>query len=92
MNTIYKYPIKVVDMQTVLIPSGAEILCAQMQNGVLCLWARCCSENEPKPRSISVNGTGNPIDGNYFHKYIGSVQDGYFVWHVFEIESVNTPT
>ena len=91
MDTIYKYPIKVTDLQTVQMPDLAQILCVQKQDGIICLWARCFSENELKPRSISVAGTGNPIDGNYFHKYIGTVQDDPFIWHVFEIESACIP-
>lgn len=82
--TIYKYPIKLADVQTLNLPFGAEILTIQMQHGNLCLWAKV-QENvgDTEARTIEVFGTGQPMDFDS-RTYIATVQDGSFVWHVFE--------
>lgn len=40
MKTIWKYPLQVLDRQTLFMPPGAEILSLQTQFGNPCLWAR----------------------------------------------------
>lgn len=39
MNTIWKYPLYVQDVQTVEMPDEADILTVQVQGDVPCLWA-----------------------------------------------------
>ena len=85
MNTIYKYTLELIDEQAVKMPEGAVILCAQIQNGVLCLWARVWSESPLESRIFFIIGTGGPFPAsNRPPKYIGTVQAGVFVWHIFE--------
>lgn len=38
-ETIWKFPLEIADSQSVVMPSGARILSAQMQGSTLCLWA-----------------------------------------------------
>ncbi len=86
-STIYKYPLAIIGSQHIRMPSGANILCAQVQNETLCLWASV----DPKEKSIDIHtiriiGTGHPApDLDELH-YIGTAQmnDGSLVWHVFE--------
>lgn len=82
--TIYKYPIEITDSQAVLIPVDAKLLTVQIQNEKLCLWAMFDEKKHiSKLRTIEVFGTGNLIPpGN--RVYISTVQDGVFVWHIFE--------
>lgn len=83
---IYKYPLELVDQQTVHLPYGYRILTAQLQNGNLQLWALIDPiENLSIPVSIGIYGTGNPINEDP-GKYISTVQlyDGGLVFHVFE--------
>lgn len=84
-RTVHKYPILVVDEQIVQMPIGAEILCAQVQCGTICLWALVEPNLTKEPRRIEIVGTGHEID-EADRKYIGTVQmrDGALVWHVFE--------
>jgi len=82
-SVIYKYELAVTDEQEVLMPKAAEILCAQEQNGRLCVWAQVFPEQEMRPRKFYVHGTG--IHGLIHGRYIDSVQmSGNFVWHVYE--------
>jgi hypothetical protein len=86
MKTIYKYPLALTDWQQIRMPEGAEILSAQMQGEDLCLWAMVETSNKSTPRAFEVFGTGNPIhtDMGIDRRYINSVQERVFVWHVFE--------
>lgn len=84
--TIWKFPLVLTDVQTVMMPEFGQILTAQMQNGSgLCLWAFVNPESPLQPRTIVVLGTGNPAPENP-GKYISTVQmqGGALVWHIFE--------
>lgn len=86
MKTIYKYPLKIQDKQTVSIPMGAQILSVQVQDEVVCLWALVDPELPKKEFEFQMLGTGHDashINANYLH--IGTVQldDGNLVFHVF---------
>jgi hypothetical protein len=86
---IYKYQLKITDIQTVSMPKGAEILSAQEQHGEVCIWALVNPEEHWMiERTILIIGTGNPIDDDidledYF--FVGTVQcpRSVIVWHVF---------
>lgn len=100
METIWKYQLEITDRQEIMMPYNAQILTVQVQNGILCLWARVnptakkdpVYDEEDRKRRIEIIGTGNPIPkltiAEARRKYIGScvMEGGYFVWHVFEIE------
>jgi hypothetical protein len=81
--TIWKFPLQVADRQTVMMPGGAAILTAQMQSGQLCLWAQVEATQTKTPRVIRIFGTGHGIP-DADNDYIGTVQMGPLVWHVFE--------
>ena len=85
-NTIYKYPLKVTDVNRLELPKGAIILCIQLQKGTPCLWAQVdANENEKEVRIIETIGTGNPMKESP-RSYIGTYQlhEGMLVFHVFE--------
>ncbi len=84
MQTIYKYPLKVADIQTIKMPADARLLSVGDQGGVLTLWARVDTEAELVPTTFAIYGTGNPIETPESDEvYIGTTQMGPFVWHVF---------
>ncbi|MDQ0376545.1 DUF7352 domain-containing protein [Amycolatopsis thermophila] len=85
MRSIWKFPLDITDRQPVNMPAGSDILDAQFQHGVLCVWAAVERENPVEPRTLVIVGTGNPMpDGKLQH--IATVQhpDLGLVWHVFE--------
>lgn len=90
MLTIYKYPLQIADVQTVMVPEDAEPLSVQLQGDVLCLWMLVDPEAAALPRTIHIRGTGHPIEGVGEHgligDYVGTVQmaGGLLVWHVFD--------
>lgn len=87
MKTIWKYPVAVVDVQTIGMPLGAEILTIQDQKGTPCIWALVDSDAPLADREIRIAGTGHKINKS-IKQYIGSFQlgGGDLVFHVFEIE------
>lgn len=68
------------------MPRDAEILCVQMQQEDVCLWAEVVPERAKVKRRFEIFGTGHPIDPNIDKKYLGTVQllAGGLVLHVFE--------
>lgn len=87
-KTIWKFPLKITDAQTVAMPEGAEILSAQFQDETLCLWAMVDSSKPQTERVIEIFGTGNPVwvDMGVSRKFIATAKmpNMPLVWHVFE--------
>lgn len=84
-KTIWKFPLDVTSTQVVPMPVGARVLCAQLQQGQLCLWAVVDPEAERRSRVVQVAGIGHRLpdavcDG---FDYVGTAQARPFVWHVF---------
>ena len=84
METIWKFELGITDEQTVHIPTGAGLLCVQMQHGVLCLWAMVDPDRPTQPVLIRILGTGHEIK-SCPGEHLGTVQQqgGALIWHVF---------
>jgi hypothetical protein len=82
MLTVYKYEIPIADRFVLQLPIGAEILHAECQNGVPCLWAKIDTEARRVGRRLYITGTGHPVSPTVRH--ITSFQQGEFVWHLWE--------
>jgi len=82
---IWKFPLRITDRQTLDMPAGAQVLTAQLQRGVLQLWALCDPLAEKAPRTFNVFGTGNPLPAQP-GRYVSTFQmsGGELVFHVFE--------
>ena len=85
MNTIWKFQLKLEDKQTIEIPTYAEILSVDIQNDIICLWAKVNPHMKREIKGIAIVGTGNPLPEG-LKKFIGTVQQPPFVWHVFEFD------
>jgi hypothetical protein len=68
------------------MPKGAEILSLQLQGSdpEPFIWALVDPHNGDAERLFQIVGTGHEEVTKYHH-YIGTYQEGRFVWHVFEI-------
>ncbi len=81
---IWKYSLKLDGENIVSIPQGAQILSAGIDpQGHLCVWAIVHPERSKEARSIYIRGTGNPFSGEE-GRFIGTVRDGLYMWHVFQ--------
>lgn len=83
---VFKYPLEV-RSNVITVPFGAQILSVGQQNGQLCLWALVETEAREVQIEITVVGTGWDIKGrlsDFVGGFLGTVQAGAFVWHVFD--------
>lgn len=82
MRTIQKYNLEIKDVQYISVPKNHKLLCCQMQNGILRIWAEVkIGMDEDYHRKIYIFGTGNEIIEGLI--YLGTVQDKHFVWHIY---------
>jgi hypothetical protein len=86
MKTIWKYEFDIADQVTLMIPPGHTKLHWGRQNpDKICLWALVDSSLIDEPNHFTVVGTGHDLSLSQNEMtYLASVQDGPFVWHVFE--------
>lgn len=85
---IWKFPIETVDQQSVSMPEGTEIISVAVQYRQICMWAVVDPGKPATARNIEIIGTGNPtmpLDKTHRRAFIGTVFQGPFVWHVFEV-------
>lgn len=83
MRTIYKYPLK----DTIFLPQGAKVLSVGDQEGERVLWALVDTNNLLEARNFSIIGTGWDVTndpGIHHSKFIGTIHQPPFVWHVFD--------
>ncbi len=89
MRVIYKYPLQITYTgdQEVEMPKFSDLLCVQMQNEVLCLWAEVDTKHENEARKIRIFGTGHEIPAYFGGHHLGTIQQngGALIWHVFEV-------
>jgi len=84
MKVIYKQTLVLVERQRVAIPREARILCVQVQREDICIWYETDDlEKANYDRGIAIAGTGHKVPGGSV--YLGTVQIGAFVWHVYEV-------
>lgn len=83
-TTIFKYALKVGET-THDMPEGATILSVQLQHDCITLWALVVEGRPLAQRKFSVFGTGHKVPyGTGTKDFLGTVQVGPLVWHVFE--------
>ena len=84
MKTIYKYQLEIREYQQIWIYENPIILSCQMQKGYPCIWASVDTDNNRIQRDIYIYETGRDIGEILLDlKYIDTVQEGWYVWHVF---------
>lgn len=85
---IWKFDLTLDERQELELPEGAEILTAQLQMGVVRLWALCDGRAALTKRVIATYWAGNVIPDNA-GTYIATVQShgGQRLYHVFELEA-----
>jgi hypothetical protein len=87
MQTIYKYPLVVEDVQELVLPFRSTILCVKVQDNLPVLYAIVnTQETEESTCYIYTIGTGNKMYSvENYKKYIGTYEldGGAFVGHVF---------
>ena len=84
MRTIWKFALKTLDQQYIPMPVLSYPLSVQIQHGELVMWAVVEPDDIGAQMKVLIVGTGHPMPaGAFASNYIGTVQDGGLVWHVF---------
>jgi len=86
---IWKWPLEMLNEQTLNLPIGALWLDVQLQGGEPHIWCLCDANAPLEPRRLAIHGTGNPMPDDP-GEYLATFQTGAFVWHLFEV--FDTPT
>ena len=88
MPIILKHELRgVVDKrQKVSLTVGCKIIKVDFQGPKICMWAIHHGADYPvDERTFVIVPTGLDTPHVDFRTYLGTVQDGMFVWHVFEV-------
>lgn len=80
MRKVFKYP---VSEGIAIMPAGSKFVHFAMQNGEFMAWFEVDEEFPMVQRKIRIFGTGVAIP--QFAKHLGTVLDGGFVWHLYEL-------
>jgi hypothetical protein len=88
-KTIWKFPLKVADRQTIKMPSGAQILSVMANFNTPYIYALVIPDAEPEERFIEIFGTGHDInyDMGVDRVFVGTFKiekQDLFIGHVFE--------
>jgi hypothetical protein len=84
MSTVWKFQVAIDDVPTAIeMPELAEVVHVDSQAGGLWLWALVVPDRPSEIRRFVVHGTGHSVP--HSHLYVGTVQMGPLVWHVFEV-------
>lgn len=83
-GSIWKWEIPITSHFSLPMPKGARVLSVQMQNGAPVVWAEVSQDAAREARSFHVVGTGTPLPMGVSLKYVGTIQQGHYVWHLYE--------
>jgi hypothetical protein len=88
-RTIWKFPLRITDVQHIAIPRGVQFLSAQVQVGEIVAWALVHPGNPTESVEVQVIGTGNDITPGMLTgmRHLATVQQFPFVWHIFVPEA-----
>jgi hypothetical protein len=78
---VWKYKLKCPGQTILEIPMRHHLRAVQMQQGELCLWAEVALDVPQIPVTFEVIGTGWDVPERGF--WVGTVQAGAYVWHVY---------
>lgn len=83
MQAIWKYPLAIADVQEIEVPKHSTFVAVQAQANVPTLWLRVFTGNAVEKVRIRIYGTGHEHSSIPMSDYLGTVQIGALVWHVF---------
>lgn len=81
---VWKFPLKLVEVQEIDVPEGAVALALQLQDDRPCLWAGCDPSQPLEKRRVLLAGTGVSHPHLATAGYLGTVQVNGYVWHFFD--------
>lgn len=84
-NVIWKFPLRLTDgWQLISMPHDCVMRRFAMQSGVPCLWAEVTADASRVANRFAIVGTGHQLPDDPARRYVGSCEDGPFVWHLYQ--------
>lgn len=89
MKTIWKYTLRVGQVNQLTLPRTKKILHVGNQREEICVWFEVDTlyELSEKEHSFVVVGTGQVVESNWHHIGSAIFAGGDLVWHVYEVVS-----
>ena len=84
LQTIYKYALYD-SVTTLALPERAEVLTVQMQGSTPTMWVKVNPGALTEDRVFRICATGQKLLSNEMLKYIATIQNGPYIFHVFEV-------
>ena len=89
MRQVWKYNFGSLGQHDITLPRGASVLHFAIQDGMFTIWALVDPRQEKQDiRRFEIIGTGHDTYRRSY-EYMGTIQDGSFVWHMFEVTVEN---
>jgi hypothetical protein len=85
MKNIFKYHLALTEQQSISLPRDWDFLSLQVQHGEIVFWAAVDKNERAITYRFWILGTGMGIPEDLFYdiKFLGTVQLGNLVWHVY---------
>ena len=87
-EVVWKHEIELDDIIEVELPISAEVLLFSKQGSSFYLWEKhkVRHNNDRMPSTLIILGTGHQSPDEWqLGKHLGTIQDSFFVWHLFEV-------
>ena len=86
MRSVWKFNLEASHETTFEAPAPARVLSAGLDPaGRPSVWVEVDPDAEKIERTVFLYGTGHPIEAG--GRFVGSIFDGSFVWHVYTEEA-----
>ena len=85
-QTIWKYNIRIDDVQIIEMPKTARLLSVQIQHKMVAIWVMVNPKLPMVNRIIKMAGTGHDMSSRIMGDFLGTIQieNGALVFHVFD--------
>lgn len=85
-KAIWKFPHEIKDSFTLGVPKGATFVALQLQHGIPTLWALVDTNAIEVKREFVYVGTGHEHPHDFWSdlEFVGTIQMGLLVFHLFE--------
>jgi hypothetical protein len=86
MMTIWKYHFAIAKSFDIEMPSPARVLSVQNQDGIPTMWVNVDDKAPMGKHRFYIRGTGWDCSDVVGYRFLGTIQERGFVWHVFDGE------
>ncbi len=83
MRVIYKYELKIDNINTIIMPAEHVILKVAEQDGKLFFWAEVDTSTEEIGKIFMIYGTGQELSHGGYEYFDSVIMSNGLVWHIY---------